>query len=87
LFSNRGETTHGNHSQGEQTQRCLVGTTSPRAATQNRIDLGVERQGLLLVEQEDPSVSRSPVMIQDLLWEAGRTELQLAYKLLKALVR
>jgi transcriptional regulator with XRE-family HTH domain len=49
--------------------------------------LDVEPQELLLVEQEEPSVQKLRAMVQGLLREAGRTELQLAYKLLKALLR
>jgi transcriptional regulator with XRE-family HTH domain len=49
--------------------------------------LEVEPHELLLVEQEEPGVAKLRVMIQDLLREAGRAELQLAYKLLKALLR
>jgi transcriptional regulator with XRE-family HTH domain len=49
--------------------------------------LDVEPQELLLVEQEEPSVQKLRAMVQGLLREAGRAELQLAYKLLKALLR
>jgi hypothetical protein len=49
--------------------------------------LGVELHELLLVEQEELSVPKLRAMIQDLLREAERAELQLAYKLLKALLR
>jgi hypothetical protein len=42
---------------------------------------------LLLVEQDEPSIPKLRAMIQGLLREAGRVELQLAYKLLKALLR
>jgi transcriptional regulator with XRE-family HTH domain len=49
--------------------------------------LKVEPHELLIVEQEEPSLPKLRKMIQDLLQEAGRGELQLAYKLLKALLR
>lgn len=49
--------------------------------------LGVELHELLLVEHEEPSISKLRAMIHELLKDAGRTELQLAYKLLKALLR
>jgi transcriptional regulator with XRE-family HTH domain len=49
--------------------------------------LGVEPHELLLVEQEEPSIPKLRTMIQGLLRESGRPELQLAYKLLKALLR
>ena len=49
--------------------------------------LGIEPHELLLVEQEEPSLPKLRAMIQDLLREASRPELQLAYKLLKALLR
>jgi transcriptional regulator with XRE-family HTH domain len=49
--------------------------------------LGVEPHELLMVEQEEPSVPKLRAMMQELLRESGRTELQLAYKLLKALLR
>ena len=49
--------------------------------------LGVELHELLLVEQEEPSIPKLRTMIQGLLRESSRTELQLAYKLLKALLR
>jgi transcriptional regulator with XRE-family HTH domain len=49
--------------------------------------LGVEPHELLIVEQEEPSVPTLQRMIQGLLHEASRAELQLAYKLLKALLR
>jgi transcriptional regulator with XRE-family HTH domain len=48
--------------------------------------LKVEPHELLIVEQEEPSLPKLRKMIQDLLQEAGRGELQLAYKLLKALL-
>jgi transcriptional regulator with XRE-family HTH domain len=49
--------------------------------------LAVEPQELLLVEQEEASLPKLRAMIQDLLRQADRGELQLAYKLLKALLR
>jgi transcriptional regulator with XRE-family HTH domain len=47
----------------------------------------VEPQELLLIEQEEQSLPKLRSMIQELLREADRRELQLAYKLLKALLR
>ena len=41
----------------------------------------------LLVDQEEPSISQLQAMIQVLMQEASRAELQLAYKLLKGLLR
>jgi transcriptional regulator with XRE-family HTH domain len=49
--------------------------------------LGVEPHELLLIEQEEPSIPKLRTMLQGLLRESSRTELQLAYKLLKALLR
>jgi len=49
--------------------------------------LGIELHELLLVEHEEPGVPKLRAMIHELLKEAGRPELQLAYKLLKALLR
>jgi transcriptional regulator with XRE-family HTH domain len=49
--------------------------------------LGIEPHELLVIEQEEPSIAKLRGMIQDLLREADRGELQLAYKLLKALLR
>jgi hypothetical protein len=49
--------------------------------------LGVEPHELLIVEQEEPSVPKLRAMMQELLRESDRAELQLAYKLLKALLR
>jgi hypothetical protein len=49
--------------------------------------LGVELHELLLVEQEEPSVPKLRAMTQELLREAARAELRLAYKLLKVLLR
>lgn len=49
--------------------------------------LGVELHELLLVEHEEPSGAKLRAMIHELLKDAGRTELQLAYKLIKALLR
>jgi transcriptional regulator with XRE-family HTH domain len=49
--------------------------------------LGVEPHELLIVGQEEPSALKLRAMSQDLLQEEDREELQLAYKLLKALVR
>jgi transcriptional regulator with XRE-family HTH domain len=49
--------------------------------------LGVEPHELLIVEQEELSISKLRTMIQGLLRESGRTKLQLAYKLLKVLLR
>ena len=42
---------------------------------------------LLLVDQEELSIPQLRAMIQALLQEASRAELQLAYKLLKGLLR
>jgi hypothetical protein len=42
---------------------------------------------LLIGEQEEPSLPRLQAMTQDLRREADRGELQLTYKLLKALLR
>jgi hypothetical protein len=47
--------------------------------------LGIEHYELLIVEQEEPSVPKLRAMMQELLRESGRTERQLAYKILKAL--
>ena len=49
--------------------------------------LGVEPHELLIVDHEEPSISQLRAMIQALLEEASRAELQLAYKVLKSLVR
>jgi transcriptional regulator with XRE-family HTH domain len=49
--------------------------------------LGVELQDLVVVEQEELSAPKLRAMIGDLLKGAERTELQVAYKLLKALLR
>jgi len=49
--------------------------------------LRVDPYELLIVEQEEPSVSKLRTMIHGLLRGAERAELQLAYKLLKALLR
>ena len=49
--------------------------------------LGVAPPELLLVEHEEPSLPKLRAMIHDLLREADRGELQLAYKFLKALLR
>jgi transcriptional regulator with XRE-family HTH domain len=49
--------------------------------------LAVEPYELLMIEQEEPSIPKLRAMMQELLRESGRTELQLAYKLLKALLR
>jgi transcriptional regulator with XRE-family HTH domain len=49
--------------------------------------LKVEPHELLVVEQEEPSAPKLRAMIQDLLRDAERAELQLAYKLLKAVLR
>ena len=49
--------------------------------------LGVEPHDLLIVDQEEPSVSKLRAMIQEFLRGADRRELQLAYTLLKALLR
>jgi transcriptional regulator with XRE-family HTH domain len=49
--------------------------------------LGVEPHELLMIEQKEPSVPKLRTMMQELLRESGRTELQFAYKLLKALLR
>jgi transcriptional regulator with XRE-family HTH domain len=49
--------------------------------------LGVEPHELLIVEQEEPSASRLRAMIQELMQGADGEELQLAYTLLKALLR
>jgi hypothetical protein len=47
--------------------------------------LGGEPHELFIIEQEEPTATKLRAMIQELLWEADRGELQLAYKLLKAL--
>jgi transcriptional regulator with XRE-family HTH domain len=49
--------------------------------------LRIELHDLFLFEHEEPNTAKLRAMIQDLLREAGRAELQLAYKLLKALLR
>lgn len=49
--------------------------------------LGVEPHELLIVDHEEPSISQLRAMIQALMQEASRAELQLAYKLLKGLLR
>lgn len=49
--------------------------------------LEIELHELLLFEQEEPSVPKLRAMIHELFKEAGRSELQLAYRLLKALLR
>jgi transcriptional regulator with XRE-family HTH domain len=49
--------------------------------------LGVEPHELLAIEPEEPSLSKLRVMIQELLKEAGRSELQMAYKVLMVLLR
>jgi hypothetical protein len=49
--------------------------------------LGVEPYELLIVEHEEPSVTKLRAMMQELLRESDRTELQMVYKLLKALLR
>jgi transcriptional regulator with XRE-family HTH domain len=49
--------------------------------------LGVELQDLLVVEHEELSLPKLRAMIGDLLKEADRAELQVAYKFLKALLR
>jgi transcriptional regulator with XRE-family HTH domain len=49
--------------------------------------LAVEPRELLSVEQEEVSLPKLRAMIQDLLRQADRGELQLAYKLLQALLR
>jgi transcriptional regulator with XRE-family HTH domain len=49
--------------------------------------LGVELHDLVVVEQEEPSAPKLRAMIGSLLEEAERPELQVAYKLLKALLR
>jgi transcriptional regulator with XRE-family HTH domain len=49
--------------------------------------LGVELQDLFVVEHEEPSLPKLRAMIGDLLKEADRAELQVAYKFLKALLR
>jgi transcriptional regulator with XRE-family HTH domain len=49
--------------------------------------LGVELQDLVVVEQEELSLPKLRAMIGDLLKEADRAELQVAYKFLKALLR
>jgi transcriptional regulator with XRE-family HTH domain len=42
---------------------------------------GIAPYELLTVEQEEPSIPRLRAMMQELLRESGRTQLQLAYKL------
>jgi transcriptional regulator with XRE-family HTH domain len=49
--------------------------------------LGVEPHELLIVDQEELGMPQLRAMIQTLLQEASRAELQLAYKLLKGLLR
>jgi transcriptional regulator with XRE-family HTH domain len=49
--------------------------------------LGVEPHELLIVDQEELGMPQLRAMIQALLQEASRAELQLAYKLLKGLLR
>jgi len=49
--------------------------------------LGVEPHALLISEHEEPNVPKLRAMIHELLREASRGELQLAYKLLNALLR
>ncbi len=49
--------------------------------------LGIELHELFLYAHEEPSVPKLRAMIQNLLRESGRAELQVAYKLLKALLR
>jgi hypothetical protein len=47
----------------------------------------VELQDLFGVDHEEPSLPKLRAMIGDLLKEADRVELQVAYKFLKALLR
>jgi hypothetical protein len=54
---------------------------------QDCADPEVELHEPLVVEQDEPSVPKLRAMMQELLREAERAELQLAYKLLKALLR
>ena len=49
--------------------------------------LQIEPHELLLVEQEEPSVPKLRAMIHELLREADRGQLQMAYKVLRALLR
>jgi hypothetical protein len=42
--------------------------------------LQIERQELFVFEPEEPTISKLRVMIHELLQEADRAELQLAYK-------
>jgi transcriptional regulator with XRE-family HTH domain len=49
--------------------------------------LRVEPHELLMVDQEELGMPQLRAMIQALLQEASRAELQLAYKLLKGLLR
>jgi transcriptional regulator with XRE-family HTH domain len=49
--------------------------------------LEVELQDLLVVEQEELSLPKLRAMIGDLIKDADRVELQVAYKFLKALLR
>jgi transcriptional regulator with XRE-family HTH domain len=49
--------------------------------------LGVGPHELLVIAQEEPSLPKLRAMIQELLKDAGRSELQMAYKLLMALLR
>jgi transcriptional regulator with XRE-family HTH domain len=49
--------------------------------------LGVEPHELLIVDQEELSMPQLRAMIQALLEEASRAELQMAYKLLKSFLR
>ena len=47
----------------------------------------IEPHELLVVEHEEPNVPKLRTMIHELVKEAGRPELQLAYRLLKELLR
>jgi hypothetical protein len=56
-------------------------------ATQTRVGPRGGAHERLLVDQEELSIPQLRAMIQALLQEASRAELQLAYKLLKGLLR
>jgi transcriptional regulator with XRE-family HTH domain len=49
--------------------------------------LGVEPRELFIIGHEEPSATKLQAMIQELLREAARAEPQLAYKLLKAMLK
>jgi hypothetical protein len=49
--------------------------------------LQIELQELFVFAHEEPTIAKLRAIIHELLQEAGRAELQPAYKLLKALLR